>query len=320
MKILERIKVPTGDILVLEGSRGKLEALSIGDYGSDVNLKADFLGLNREPSPVRHTELLPLEKKWVVTISTQYGCSMGCRFCDVPKVGRGINATAEDMIGQIEACLSLHPEIKHTERLNVHFARMGEPSWNEDVLKVAFWLKDNLPQHHVHPVVSTMMPAAHEKIQLFIYGWMLVKNMVFNGNAGLQVSVNSTSEYVRNRIFGGSAMELFEISKIMRHYIPVGRKFTLNFALHPEWPIDPKVLLGYFNPEHWLCKLTPIHITQAVNAKDLTPGYDQTEYAPYTETEEKLKAAGYDVITFIASKEEDESGITCGNAVLSTRK
>ena len=49
MKMLKKIKVPTGHICVVEGSRGKLEFLSIGDYGKDVNLKADCLGLDRVP-------------------------------------------------------------------------------------------------------------------------------------------------------------------------------------------------------------------------------------------------------------------------------
>jgi len=37
MKILKRWAVPTGDICVVEGSRGPLEMLSVGDYGEAVN-------------------------------------------------------------------------------------------------------------------------------------------------------------------------------------------------------------------------------------------------------------------------------------------
>ena len=55
MKIIEQFKVPTGDILIVEGQKGKLEMLSIGDYGKDVNVKCDALGLTRELRPVRHT-------------------------------------------------------------------------------------------------------------------------------------------------------------------------------------------------------------------------------------------------------------------------
>jgi 23S rRNA (adenine2503-C2)-methyltransferase len=46
-------------------------------------------------------------------------------------------------------------------------------------------------------------------------------------------------------------------------------------------------------------------------------GYDF--YYPYKKAEEDLKAAGFDVIVFIPSKEEDESRITCGNAILADR-
>ena len=95
MNILKNLKVPTGNIVVVKGEKGKLEFVSLGDYGKQINLKADFLGLTRDIERVKHTELLPLEKKWVITVSTQYGCSMGCKFCDVPKVGPGKNATLE---------------------------------------------------------------------------------------------------------------------------------------------------------------------------------------------------------------------------------
>ena len=43
MKIIRHLKVPTGDILVVEGNKGKLEMLSLGDYGKDVNLKCDAM-------------------------------------------------------------------------------------------------------------------------------------------------------------------------------------------------------------------------------------------------------------------------------------
>jgi 23S rRNA (adenine2503-C2)-methyltransferase len=77
---LENIEVPTGNILIVQGEKGKLECLSLGDYGKDVNLKANFLGLDRHPDKVRHTQLLSLQEKWVITISTQYGCSVGVYF------------------------------------------------------------------------------------------------------------------------------------------------------------------------------------------------------------------------------------------------
>jgi len=40
-------------------------------------------------------------------------------------------------------------------------------------------------------------------------------------------------------------------------------------------------------------------------------------FNPYKEHEGNLKKAGYDVLVFIASEEEDLGRITCGNAILS---
>jgi 23S rRNA (adenine2503-C2)-methyltransferase len=322
VRVLKTIEVPTGHILIVQGDHGPLELLSIGDYGKDVNLKADFMGLNRVLTPVRHTKLLPLEEKWVITVSTQYGCDSGCTFCDVPKVGRGINATVNDIVGQVDTALALHPEVTQTDRLNIHFARMGEPTWNPHVLEAAKILCSSLLPHVVHPVVSTMCPRANDWLQHFLWEWVKIKKRLAKTHmmdAGLQFSINSTSEAERDKMFRGSALTLKEISCLMYGMVQTGRKFTLNFALG-GWEINPKVLLKYFSPDDYLCKLTPLHRTKVVNSKGLMPSGDWTEYTPYQETEAVLKKAGYDVIVFVASKEEDESRITCGNAILADKQ
>ena len=76
MEILRNIQVPTGNICIMQGDKGKLEFLSIGDYGKQANIKADFLGIKRELNGVPNGKIMPLAEKWVITLSTQYGCSM----------------------------------------------------------------------------------------------------------------------------------------------------------------------------------------------------------------------------------------------------
>jgi len=317
MDILRHVRVPTGDILVVKGAKGLLEMLSLGDYGKDVNLKADFLGITRPLDHVEHTKLLPLEEKWVLTISTQYGCSMECRFCDVPKVGRGVNATLSDLTRQVLTGLMVHPEITTSKRLNIHFARMGEPSWNPNVLDAGRWIKTHIdPEFTAHPVVSTMMPRRNIWLRTFIHTWMRMKNRLYRGNAGLQLSINSTNEEQRWKMFSGNAHSLPDIANIMEGIIPIGRKITLNFAI-AGYEIDPDVLLNYFDPESYICKLTPMHKTSTAIANGIGTDGDYTTYHPYVEVEQKLKDAGYDVIVFIASREEDLGCITCGNAILS---
>lgn len=316
MKMLRRIKVPTGDIIVVKGEKGNLEMLSLGDYGKEANIKADFLGLSRAIQKVEHQEMLPLTKKWVITISTQYGCSMNCTFCDVPLVGPGRNATFKDLIHQVLTGIKLHPEITWTNRLNIHFARMGEPSWNPNVLDAAKWLKEHIdPEFKVHPVVSTMMPKGNIWLKTFIHTWMRIKNRLYGGNAGLQLSINSTNEQERTSMFGGNCLSLKEISKIMEGIIPSGRKITLNFAV-AGYSVEPGILLEYFDPDYYIIKLTPMHKTYKALENGIQTNGDYTTYHPYEQLEKSLRDAGYDVLVFIASEYEDLGRITCGNAIL----
>lgn len=320
---MNKYKVDTGHICTMQGELNKpLEFLSIGDYGKEKNLKADFLGLTDEINGVPHGELLPLEEKWVVTISSQYGCSMGCAFCDVPKVGSGVNATMNDLISQLDSALDLHPEVERTKRLNLHYARMGEPTWNEDVIHHAYYTSSllNFADWGFHPVVSTMMPKNNKKLFSFLERWLDYKDFA-DGEAGLQISINTTDNERRRETMPHS-MSLKDISDMFfdllsTREITKGRKITLNFALTDDEVYAVK-LKKLFNPKYFLCKITPMHNTKAVVDGDMITdgGYDH--YYPYKETEEALKAQGFDVIVFVPSKEEDESKITCGNAILAT--
>ncbi len=310
MLIKRHLKVPTGDIIVVNGVSGPLEVLSLGDYGKEVNLN------QHKPVP-DGLPLMPLTEKWVVTISTQYGCSMNCDFCDVPQVGIGKNATLGDMTGQIITALSREGVPRHTKRLNIHFARMGEPTWNPNVLDCAEWASRYLGNlYNPHPVVSTMMPHKNKWLKTFIHAWMHLKNHVYQGNAGLQLSINSTDEDERADMFDGNAHTLRGISEIMRGVVPVGRKITLNFAVSDS-TVDPDVLLKWFIPEWYIIKLTPMHKTSAAVIRGIKTEGDYTSHMPYMRLESRLRAAGYDVLVFIASHEEDASRITCGNAILS---
>ena len=325
MEILENVKVPTGNILIGSGEKGKLEFLSIGDYGKEKNIKADFLGLSREINGVPNGEIMSLAEKWVITLSSQYGCSMGCKFCDVPTVGGGINATLKDLTDQVINALKLHPEIESTKRLNIHYARMGEPTLNYNVIEHAIGLSKEIRPHigksHVHPVVSTMMPILNSRLTGFLHDWCEIKNSIFKGSAGLQLSINSTCDIQRVNMFNGSSLSLDTISKIGASLPnPKGRKYTLNFALADEYELNAHKLSNLFDTDKFMIKITPMHLTSACSKNDIktTDGYSY--FTPYKEIEEELKEYGFDVLVFIPSREEDESMITCGNAILSNNK
>jgi 23S rRNA (adenine2503-C2)-methyltransferase len=321
-KILKNIKVPTGNICIMQGEKGKIEFLSIGDYGRNANVKADFLGLTNEINGVPNGEIMPLQEKWVITISSQYGCSMMCKFCDVPKVGKGLNATKKDLTEQVTNALKLHPEVLATKRLNVHYARMGEPTFNWNVIEHAKGLlKEVRPfvnRSLVHPVVSTMLPRKNKRLMKFLQDWCEIKNYNFRGSAGLQFSINSTCDKQRKEMFSGNSLTLDEIAEIGRLLPdPAGRKYALNFALADYYELNADKLVKWFNPDKFMVKITPLHLTNSCKENHIktTGGYDY--FTPYKPAEEALKKVGFDVLVFIPSIDEDEGRITCGNAILS---
>ena len=110
-----------------------LEFLTVGDYGKENNIKADFLGLTKKIDGVQHHDV-NIQDKWVATISTQKGCPMKCTFCDVHKYGFFGNASMLDLEYQIRYIIE-HEDVRFTNRFNVHYARMGEPTWNPSVLE-----------------------------------------------------------------------------------------------------------------------------------------------------------------------------------------
>lgn len=320
MSIIRNLKVPTGNILVVKGEKGPLEVLSLADYGKDVNLNQDKPVLDGTP-------LMPLTEKWVITMSTQYGCSMRCKFCDVPKVGPGINASVEDLYAQLRAARSLHPEITETKRLNIHFARMGEPTYNSHVIDFTLSCIEDFASEYkgrtefFHPVISTMMPIYNKYLGSFLDDWLGIKNLL-NGNAGLQLSINSTDDNERQHMFNGNSWNIEDISKIMKIHLYdhdmqlKGRKITLNFAVGP-YTVDAKKLRELFDPKFFLCKLTPMHMTHTALENDIKTDGDYTTPHPYTKMAEELRAEGFDVLVFIASNDEDKGRVTCGNAILS---
>lgn len=325
MDLLKKIVVPTGEIFVAKGEKGLIEFLNVGDYGKNANIKADFLGITRELNGVPNGDIMPLSEKWVITLSTQYGCSMNCKFCDVHKVGLGLNATLNDMNNMILIALAEHKEISYTKRLNIHYARMGEPTFNFDVLNNAKNIKQLvrpiLGNSLIHPVISTMLPKNNIRLVDFLLKWAEIKNIEYNGDAGLQFSINSTDDEQRDYLFSDNSLSLKEISQIGKILPnPFGRKYTLNFALSDESIIDANRLASLFSTDKFMVKITPLHVTANCIKNNIVTTNGYNSFVPYKEIEEKLKKAGFDVIIFVPSSDEENGMITCGNAILSGKR
>ncbi|MCA9366709.1 Fe-S-oxidoreductase [Candidatus Kaiserbacteria bacterium] len=328
--IEHKFPIPTGYLFTGNYSKGKLETLSIGDYGKHHNVKADFLGYDREIHGVANTECMPLSEKWVVTVSTQYGCPMKCTFCDVPNVPFRGNATFDDLKQQLYSAISLFPGVKYTERLNLHYARMGDPIFNDAVFDFSRWLATGKRQIQqdvglrievLHPVLTTSLPRRFKNLEDRIMEWCEIKNEMFNGQAGLQFSINSTCENQRNEMFQGEQLTLEEFSRIAEKMPdPVSRKYCLNFAYSTDYEIDGEKINHLFDRNKFMAKITPIHNNNACrkNGIETVGGYE--DWQPYKYPEEELKHHSWDVLVFVPSLDEEDGLVTCGNAVLGGSK
>lgn len=317
---IETYETHTGIIFV--DRENKLEFLSVGDYGKENNIKANFLGLNKEIYGVDNTKV-DLKYKWVTTISTQKGCPMRCNFCDCHKYGYYGNVSLEEMCYQVETVLKHYSNIKNTERFNLHFARMGEPTFNKEVLRfTTYYLRELLRDNKVradtvHPVVSTMLPRNNPNLLDFLLEWCFIKNHLYNGEAGLQFSINSTDNTQRDIMFSNMSLSLEEISELSKQLpTPVGRKYTLNFAVTKDTILNAKRLSELFDKNKFIVKITPIHETNNAKENGYNIGDSYTNYNVYKKFEEPLLEEGWEVIVFIPSLEEDSDRITCGNALI----
>lgn len=320
-------KTHTG--IIVSDTDLNLEYLYVGDYGKENNIKADFLGYTKRIDKVEHKDV-DLTDKLVVTISSQKGCPMRCNFCDCPKFGFNGNATEVEMVSEIATAVALSG-IKNGKRLNVHFARMGEPTFNRDVINAAITTAMMMQVDCVlakvhgmtfpvmfdeyHPVVSTMMPKSNRHLKSFLEDWVLAGRR-YGGidGFGLQFSINTLDEEKRNAMFNNMSLSLQEIGDIIRDLPEPGRrKFTLNFAVTSESNLDPKLMNRYFDKEKCIVKITPIHETKEAvkNGYEIIKDFDV-----YEKFEKPLVEAGWQVIVFIPSEEEDKDRITCGNSLI----
>jgi len=236
------------------------------------------------------------------------------------------NASFDDLKDQLYHAIGLFPDVKYTERLNIHFARMGDPIFNTDVFLFARWLQEakykiqrdlDLRIEVIHPVLTTSLPKDFKKLEARLQEWCRIKNSGFHGQAGLQLSINSTNEKQRDEMFGNAQINLTELSRICdRLPEPLGRKYCLNFAYSTDFEIDAGKLILLFDPAKFMCKITPIHNNNACRTNNIKTVDGYSYYGPYTVPEAALKDAGFDVLVFIPSMDEEDGLVTCGNAIL----
>ena len=258
---------------------------------------------------------IPRDKKWVLLVSTMYGCPVGCAMCDAGGFYHG-KFSKEDIFAQIDYMVRKHyPDgIIPSQQFKIQFARMGEPSFNLEVLDVL----EELPQRYdvpgFMPSISSIAPNGTET---FFERLLEIKKRKYSGgNFQFQFSIHTTDEEVRDQIIPVKKWDFAKMAAYGQRFYEEGdRKVTLNFALAKEMPVDPQILLNYFTPDKFLIKITPLNPTYKATEQNLSSYID-----PHNEGEEyhlvrDLEAAGYRVIVSIGEVEENYIGSNCGQYV-----
>ncbi|HID25129.1 MAG TPA: radical SAM protein [Thermoplasmata archaeon] len=251
-------------------------------------------------------------EKWVLIVSSLLGCPVNCLFCDAGGWYNG-KLSKEEILEQIDYMItSRFPGKKiPVKKLKIQFARVGEPSFNPNVLDVLEELPKLYDAPGILPCISTVAPKGNEK---FFERLLTIKERFYrNGRFQLQFSLHSTDENIRDRLIPVNKWSFKEIAAYGKRFNKEGeRKITLNFALNKEAPVDPNVLLDFFDPEKFLIKITPVNPTvkAAENKIESLIKSHPTKYAK--KLIDELKKIGYEVIVSIGELEENKIGSNCG--------
>ncbi len=256
------------------------------------------------------------DERWILMVSTLFGCPVRCLFCDAGGQYRG-KPTAEQIFAQIDALVNRwYPDGNiPASKFKIQFARMGEPALNPAVLEVLEQLPHRYHAPGLMPSISTIAPHGADE---FYERLIDIKNRLYpNGCFQFQFSLHTTDQTLRDRLIPVRKWDFARMAAYgERFYQPGDRKITLNFALAVDAPIEQQVLLHYFDPKRYLVKITPVNPTLQAKRNGLASFVDPHDPESGNALANQLSAAGYDVIVSIGEVEENLIGSNCGQYVL----
>jgi 23S rRNA (adenine2503-C2)-methyltransferase len=252
------------------------------------------------------------DEKWVLVISTLFGCPVDCLFCDAGGNYKG-RLSYDDLLFQIDYLIrEFYPDLNvPCKKFKIQFARMGEPSFSPNVLQ----LLEDLPQlYNIPGFIPSLSTIAPRGTNSFFNRLLEIKKSKYPLTFQLQFSLHSTDKTQRIHFIPVHKWEFWEMARYgKRFFDPGGKKITLNFALSTVSIIDPDVMIRYFDPEIFIIKLTPLNPTYKAAGNKLhsliTPENSHNEIV------EQLEEKGYEVILSIGEWEENRIGSNCGQYV-----
>jgi 23S rRNA (adenine2503-C2)-methyltransferase len=256
----------------------------------------------------------PRDQKWVVTVSTQFGCPVRCVFCDSGGFYAG-NLTADEILAEIDHVVRRRAPDGRIDsgKFKIHFARMGEPALNPAVIEVLERLPSVYDAPGLIPCIPTVAPRAAGE---FFERLLDVKRRRYGGgHFQLQLSVNTTDPALRDRLMPVDKWGFDEIDDYARRWFrPGDRKVVLNFALSPTNPVEPDVIESHFDPARCMIKVTPINPTDMAVKNGFVSMLSADDPTGADPLVEELESRGYTCVVSIGAAEEIEIGSNCGQA------
>ncbi len=259
----------------------------------------------------------PRSEKWVLIVSTLFGCPVGCSFCDAGMYYDG-KLTKDEILSQID--FLIHNRFPRggvpVKKFKIQFARMGEPALNENVLDVLEELPDIYDAPGLMPSISTIAPKGTDN---FFERLLDIKKQIYGSQFQLQFSIHSTDVEKRKSIIPVKIWDFKKIASFGERFYNADnrdneRKITLNFALAKDTTIDPDIMIDNFSPEKFIIKVTPVNPTCSAKknhiSSHIVPGVEKYEIL------EALKNKGYDVILSIGELAENDIGSNCGQHIM----
>jgi 23S rRNA (adenine2503-C2)-methyltransferase len=258
---------------------------------------------------------LPREEKWVLMVSTLFGCPVACQICDAGGSYKG-KLSAEEILAQIDFMVQRrYPDRQvPVKNFKIQFARMGEPAFNLAVLDVLEMLPSWYDAPGLMPSLSTIAPNSANE---FFRRLPEIKDRYYaGGQFQFQFSIHTTDETQRDLLIPVKKWSFTQMAEYGRSWKrPGDRKITLNFALVEGMPVDTKVLVRYFDPENFLIKITPVNPTTQVIKHGYTSHVDPQRPEKVRNLVDELRQSGYEVIVSIGELEENQIGSNCGQYV-----
>lgn len=294
------------DIISKQGDP-KLAEVYVAKFRNQDKFMAEFVDA-RDPDR-------PTDYKWVIIISTQFGCPISCPMCDAGGNYYG-NLSEHEMLSQIDHVVNEHPtdRLHSVLKFKVQFARMGEPALNPAVLDTLVSLSHRYDAPGLIPCIATIAPRSSED---WLWKLLDIRQCIYEEyDFQLQLSINSTDEAIRNMMIPTAKLDLPKLGEFASHFHVKGRrKVALNFAITENAPIDPSVIAKYFNPDHCMVKLTPLNPTIRSQENGLSTALPPDSPDSSSKLCADITNLGFDVILSIGDTRENEIGSNCGMAV-----